>query len=85
MNDTNKAAPLVEINGLCKWFGEFSALYDINLKVDLSADRIKYDNIDLNQVLGKLVMQGGQEKLCRNPWIARPGGRNCSPGIKGNC
>ena len=34
MNDTNKAAPLVEISGLCKWFGEFSALYDINLKVD---------------------------------------------------
>ncbi|MFK8162886.1 MAG: AsmA-like C-terminal region-containing protein [Lewinella sp.] len=33
---------------------------NINLKVDLNADKIKYDNIDLNQVLGKLVMQGGQ-------------------------
>ena len=39
MNDTNKAAPLVEISGLCKWFGEFSALYDINLKVD-SGERV---------------------------------------------
>jgi ABC-type polar amino acid transport system ATPase subunit len=39
MNDTNKAAPLVEITGLCKWFGEFSALYDINLKVD-SGERV---------------------------------------------
>lgn len=27
------APPLVEIAGLCKWFGEFSALYDINLNV----------------------------------------------------
>jgi ABC-type polar amino acid transport system ATPase subunit len=27
------ASPLVEITGLCKWFGEFSALYDINLSV----------------------------------------------------
>ena len=25
--------PLVEITGLCKWFGEFSALWDINLSV----------------------------------------------------
>jgi ABC-type polar amino acid transport system ATPase subunit len=25
--------PLVEISGLCKWFGEFSALYEINLTV----------------------------------------------------
>ncbi len=33
---------------------------NINLNVNLNADRIKYDNIDLNQVLGKLVMQGGQ-------------------------
>jgi ABC-type polar amino acid transport system ATPase subunit len=32
MEDTN-AAPLVEISGLCKWYGEFSALYDINLNV----------------------------------------------------
>jgi general L-amino acid transport system ATP-binding protein len=39
MNETNKAAPLVEITGLCKWFGEFSALYDINLKVD-SGERV---------------------------------------------
>jgi uncharacterized protein YjbJ (UPF0337 family) len=33
---------------------------NINLKVGLNADKVKYDNIDLNQVLGKLVMQGGQ-------------------------
>lgn len=33
MTDNNTAPPLVEINGLCKWFGEFSALYDINLSV----------------------------------------------------
>jgi uncharacterized protein YjbJ (UPF0337 family) len=33
---------------------------NINLKVNLNADRIKYDNIDLKQVLGKMVMQGGQ-------------------------
>jgi len=39
MSDTNKAAPLVEINGLCKWFGEFSALYDINLQVN-SGERV---------------------------------------------
>jgi ABC-type polar amino acid transport system ATPase subunit len=39
MNETNKAAPLVEITGLCKWFGEFSALYDINLKVE-SGERV---------------------------------------------
>jgi ABC-type polar amino acid transport system ATPase subunit len=39
MNETNKAAPLVEVTGLCKWFGEFSALYDINLKVD-SGERV---------------------------------------------
>lgn len=25
--------PLVDIQGLCKWYGEFSALYDINLSV----------------------------------------------------
>ena len=33
MTDNNTAPPLVEINGLCKWYGEFSALYDINLSV----------------------------------------------------
>ena len=33
MTENNTAAPLVEITGLCKWYGEFSALYDINLKV----------------------------------------------------
>jgi general L-amino acid transport system ATP-binding protein len=32
MPDLN-AKPLVEITGLCKWFGEFSALHDINLTV----------------------------------------------------
>lgn len=32
MQETN-APPLVEISGLCKWYGEFSALYDINLNV----------------------------------------------------
>jgi ABC-type polar amino acid transport system ATPase subunit len=25
--------PLVELNGVCKWYGDFSALYDINLTV----------------------------------------------------
>ena len=33
MFENNAAVPLVEITGLCKWYGEFSALYDINLKV----------------------------------------------------
>lgn len=33
---------------------------NINLNVDMNADQVKYDNIDLNQVLGQLVMQGGQ-------------------------
>jgi ABC-type polar amino acid transport system ATPase subunit len=33
MTDNNTAPPLVEITGLCKWYGEFSALYDINLSV----------------------------------------------------
>lgn len=33
MSENNSATPLVEITGLCKWFGDFSALYDINLKV----------------------------------------------------
>lgn len=31
MPDTS--APLVEIKGLCKWYGEFSALFDIDLTV----------------------------------------------------
>jgi ABC-type polar amino acid transport system ATPase subunit len=29
----NESRPLVEISGLCKWFGDFSALYDIDLEV----------------------------------------------------
>ena len=33
MSETNSGSPLVEISGLCKWYGEFSALYDINLSV----------------------------------------------------
>lgn len=33
MSENNTATPLVEITGLCKWYGDFSALYDINLKV----------------------------------------------------
>ena len=33
MPDNNTPSALVEITGLCKWFGDFSALYDINLRV----------------------------------------------------
>jgi ABC-type polar amino acid transport system ATPase subunit len=33
MTDNHSAPPLVEITGLCKWFGDFSALYDINLSI----------------------------------------------------
>jgi len=33
MTDNHSAPPLVEITGLCKWFGNFSALYDINLNI----------------------------------------------------
>ena len=33
MLDTAKGKPLVEITGLCKWYGDFSALHDINLSV----------------------------------------------------
>ena len=33
MSENNTAAPLVEISGLCKWYGQFCALYDINLSV----------------------------------------------------
>lgn len=33
MLDNPKAKPLIEITGMCKWFGEFSALHDINLSV----------------------------------------------------
>ena len=33
MSENNNGTPLVEINGLCKWYGDFSALYDINLKI----------------------------------------------------
>ena len=33
MTESNAASPLVEISGLCKWYGDFSALYDINLNV----------------------------------------------------
>ena len=35
----NEIQPLVEISGLCKWFGDFSALFDINLEV-LSGERV---------------------------------------------
>ena len=31
--ESRPAAALVEINGLCKWYGDFSALHDINLSV----------------------------------------------------
>ena len=31
---TDSGQPLVEIEGLCKWYGEFCALFDINLTVD---------------------------------------------------
>ncbi len=34
MTSANGQAPLVEISGLCKWYGDFSALFDINLTVD---------------------------------------------------
>ena len=34
MQDKPHPSPLVEIIGLCKWYGEFSALFDINLSVD---------------------------------------------------
>jgi len=33
MNQTSQATPLVEITGLCKWYGDFNALFDINLSV----------------------------------------------------
>ena len=33
MSANNAASPLVEITGLCKWYGDFSALFDINLSV----------------------------------------------------
>jgi len=33
---------------------------NIKLNIDLKADRIKYDNVNLNDMIGKLVMQGGQ-------------------------
>jgi len=33
MNDADLSIPVVEIDGLCKWYGDFSALYDINLSV----------------------------------------------------
>ncbi len=39
MNESSHTPPLVEISGLCKWFGEFSALYDINLQVN-SGERV---------------------------------------------
>ncbi len=39
MNESNAAAPLVEIDGLCKWYGDFSALFDINLSV-ASGERV---------------------------------------------
>ena len=33
MPDNSSLPPLVEITGLCKWYADFSALYDINLSV----------------------------------------------------
>jgi ABC-type polar amino acid transport system ATPase subunit len=33
MTHNHSPPPLVEITGLCKWFGDFCALYDINLSV----------------------------------------------------
>ena len=33
MLDTTTGKPLVEITGMCKWYGDFSALHDINLTV----------------------------------------------------
>jgi len=39
MSQTPNASPLVEITGLCKWYGEFSALFDINLSVS-SGERV---------------------------------------------
>ena len=33
MTETSNASPLVEITGLCKWYDQFCALYDINLSV----------------------------------------------------
>jgi ABC-type polar amino acid transport system ATPase subunit len=33
MSAANGHEPLVEIAGLCKWYGEFSALFDINMNV----------------------------------------------------
>jgi ABC-type polar amino acid transport system ATPase subunit len=39
MSETPNASPLVEITGLCKWYGEFSALFDINLSVS-SGERV---------------------------------------------
>ncbi len=33
MNNTNTNQYLVEISGLCKWYGDFSALFDINLNI----------------------------------------------------
>ena len=39
MSESSNAPPLVEISGLCKWFGSFSALYDINLNV-ASGERV---------------------------------------------
>ena len=33
MTASDATTPLVEITGLCKWFGDFSALFDINLSV----------------------------------------------------
>ena len=33
MTDSASTTPLVEITGLCKWFGDFSALFDIHLEI----------------------------------------------------
>ena len=39
MSESKVAAPLVEIDGLCKWYDDFSALFDINLSV-ASGERV---------------------------------------------
>ncbi|TXF88623.1 hypothetical protein FUA23_14245 [Neolewinella aurantiaca] len=36
---------------------------NINLNVNVNADRVRYDNMNIDQMAGKLVMQGGQAVL----------------------
>ena len=33
MNEAQNATPLVQITGVCKWYGDFSALFNIDLNV----------------------------------------------------